>query len=112
MTQDDTTLKSEESEIIFLNSREPDKPISFTFSWPNSGSYFLRHFVEYTDSLGNVSVPYGNSEHIIIVDKIGKAVNEKGMCKKEGLVPAIKSNFSKVACVSYQTSLVLYHRGW
>ena len=110
LTQDDVTLKSEESEDIILNSRE--QPIRFQFSWPHSGSYFLRQFVEYTDSLGNTNVPYGNSEQIIIVDKIGKAINDKGMCKKDELNPVIKHDFSKVACVTYQTSLALYHRGW
>ena len=113
LTQNEQTiLKSEESKTVTLNSKESEKPIIFHFSWPQNGSFILQQSVEYTDSSGNVSVPYGNSEHIFIVDNVGKAINDKGSCKNDSLIPVIKSDFSKVACVSYQTSLVLYHRGW
>lgn len=111
-TPDDAILDSGESKIISLNSEESEQPIVFPFSWPQSGSFFLRHFVEYTDDFGNLSVPYGDVRHIVIVDKIGKAANEDGFCKKESLAPFVKHDYSKVACVSYQTGLALSHRGW
>lgn len=109
---EESILKSEESDPIVLNSQYISKPVLFPFSWPDNGSFVLKQFVEYTDNLGNTSVPYGNTEHIFIVEKTGNAVNDKGLCKNPEFVIFINHDFSKVACVSYETSLALYQRGW
>ena len=111
-TPDGTILYSGESKIISLGSEESGRPIVLPFSWTQSGSFSLRHFVEYADGFGSLSVPYGDVRHIVIVDTIGKAAGGDGLCKKESLVPFVKHDYSKIVCVSYQTSLELSHRGW
>ena len=106
------SLKSEESKPIMLNSKDSTIEMSFPFSWHDNGFYHLRQFVEYTDNLGNTNIPYGNTEPIFVVEKTGKAINNEGSCKRSDFVPFISNNFLKVACVSYDTSLALYHRDW
>ena len=111
-TQDNVILETGKMITIPLDSPESKQPIVVPFSWKHSGSYFLRQQVEYTDDEDNPRSHHSSLNQIIIVDKIGKAVNEEGLCKKEGLIPTFKHDFSKVACVSYPTSLMLFQRGW
>ena len=112
MTYYDEYTGTGSSTEVSVDSTNWSKPVNLPFSWSESGSYFLRQEILYQNNLGEADASSNSSMQFIIVDKISKAINDKGLCKTTELIPTFNHDFSKVACVKFQTSLELIARGW
>ena len=123
---DDSVTNIEIRYFVLVNydeSKEPDEsrtipintvtnPIIIPHVWNQSGSFFLRQQADYLDANQNSIYGKSSSMQVIVVDKLGKILTDEGICKKEGMIPTFKYDFSRVACVSFETSYELGIRGW